>query len=248
MLVVDKMSIFYGGIQAVREVSLTVAEGEMVALIGPNGAGKSSLLNGISGIVRGCSGTVSLQGRPLQGCAAHQVARAGLIQVPEGRLVLGEQTVLENLLLGELALGKRARAQGLEQVFALFPLLRERQKQYAGSLSGGQQQMLAIGRALMGSPKVLLLDEPSLGLAPIVIEQVFGALQTLNRAGMTILLVEQNAKRALEVSNRAYVIERGRIVQQGASAAMRDDPVMMEHYLGAPLAQTTTMRREDLHA
>lgn len=248
MLVIDKLSIFYGGIQAVREVSLEIAEGEMVALIGPNGAGKSSLLNGISGVVRSSSGKVTLQGQPLQAAAAHKVARAGLIQVPEGRLVLGEQTVMENLLLGELALGRRQPTQSLEQIFDLFPILHERQKQYAGSLSGGQQQMLAIGRALMGSPKVLLLDEPSLGLAPIIIEQVFSALQKLNQAGMTILLVEQNAKRALEVSNRAYVIEGGRIVHHGISATMRDDPVMMEHYLGGPLADNSKTRREDLHA
>ena len=248
MLVVDKLSIFYGGIQAVRGVSLEVAEGEMVTLIGPNGAGKSSLLNGVSGVVRASAGTVLLQGKPLHQSAAHKVARAGLIQVPEGRLVLGQQTVMENLLLGQLALGWRQRSLGLAQVFDLFPILHERQKQYAGSLSGGQQQMLAIGRALMGSPKVLLLDEPSLGLAPIVIEQVFSALQKLNRAGMTILLVEQNAKRALEVSNRAYVIEGGCIVQQGPSAAMRDDPVMIEHYLGGTMTDSSNIGRKEHHA
>ena len=248
MLAVDKLSIFYGGIQAVREVSLEVAEGEMVALIGPNGAGKSSLLNGLSGVVRASSGTVLLQGQPLHQTAAHKVARAGLIQVPEGRLVLGQQTVMENLQLGELALGRRQQTLGLAQVFELFPILHERQKQYAGSLSGGQQQMLAIGRALMGSPKMLLLDEPSLGLAPIIIEQVFSALQKLNQAGMTILLVEQNAKRALEVSSRAYVIEGGRIVHQGRSAAMRDDPAMMEHYLGGSMAESSKIRRKEYHA
>lgn len=232
MLTVEDLTVAYGSVQAVRRVSLEVHKGEMVALIGSNGAGKSSLLNGLSGIVRSRTGHVKINGREVGSLSAHQIARIGLIQVPEGRRVLGQQTVLENLLLGRLALGKRPETHKLEDVYRIFPLLEERKRQRAGSLSGGQQQMLAIGRALMGSPEVLLLDEPSLGLAPIIVDQVFAALRTLNEAGLTILLVEQNARRALTASQRAYIIERGQIAAHGESDKLMNDNRVIESYLG----------------
>lgn len=232
MLLIDSLTVSYAGVQAVRGVSIAVAEGEMVALIGSNGAGKSSLLNGISGIVSPRSGSVTMGGRTVTGLPAYTIARMGLIQVPEGRLVLGQQSVLENLLLGRRALAGRRPEHDLKGVFALFPILEERQAQLAGSLSGGQQQMLAIGRALMGSPRVLLLDEPSLGLAPIVTDQVFSALRALNAGGLTILLVEQNARRALTASRRAYILERGSVVHEGLSAELLDDPQVTRAYLG----------------
>jgi branched-chain amino acid transport system ATP-binding protein len=204
----------------------------MVALIGSNGAGKSSLLNGLSGIISSRSGSVQMSGREIGRLSAYRIARLGLIQVPEGRHILGQQSVLENLLLGRLALGGRHEERGLEDIFKLFPILEERQRQRAGSLSGGQQQMLAIGRALMGSPQVLLLDEPSLGLAPIITDQVFAALRALNAAGLTILLVEQNARRALTASQRAYILERGQIAYFGESATLLHDQRVTESYLG----------------
>jgi len=232
MLQITDLTVSYGGVEAVRGVSLEVHQGEMVALIGSNGAGKSSLLNGLSGIVPLASGRVALEGREIGGRAAHNISRLGLIQVPEGRHILSDQSVIENLLLGRLALGGRPPAGDLDQVFSLFPILKERERQRAGSLSGGQQQMLAIGRALMGAPRVLLLDEPSLGLAPIVTDQVFAALRQLNDAGLTILIVEQNARRALTTSRRAYILERGRIAYRGESADLLEDPRVSEAYLG----------------
>ena len=247
MLSVEGLRSRYGRIEVLHGVDLEVGSGEIVTVVGANGAGKTTLLRCISGVQPASGGAIIFRGEALKAIPAHRRVALGLSQSPEGRLIFTNLTVEENLRLGAYLFADERVERDMADAFAMFPILKEKRNLPAGGLSGGQQQMLAIGRALMGSPKVLLLDEPSLGLAPIVIEQVFGALQTLNRAGMTILLVEQNAKRALEVSNRAYVIERGRIVQQGASAAMRDDPVMMEHYLGAPLTQKTTMRREDSH-
>jgi branched-chain amino acid transport system ATP-binding protein len=232
LLEVTDLRAGYSGIQALRGVSLHVAAGEMVALIGPNGAGKSTLLNCISGIVRPTAGSIVFEGHDATGQAPWLVSRLGLLQVPEGRQILPEMTVLENLQLGATALSTRPPTYSLSDVFGLFPILEERQAQYAGSLSGGQQQMLAIGRALMGGPRLLLLDEPSLGLAPVIVTQVFDALRRLNAAGLTILLVEQNAHKALEVTNRAYVIEQGRVVHQGESRALQNDPDVIAHYLG----------------
>ena len=237
MLDVGHVVAGYGGIEAVRGLSLRVPEGGMVALIGPNGAGKSTLLNTISGVVRPRSGHVRLAGTDIAGLSAHRIARLGLLQVPEGRRVLGPLSVLENLLLGRQA--ARGRPPGsLDEVFALFPVLAERRRQHAGSLSGGQQQMLAIGRALMGRPRLLLLDEPSLGLSPLMAATVFEALGRLNGAGLTMLVVEQNARRALAACPTAYVIEGGRIVAGGNSAALLDDPAVIAHYLGQ--SQETT--------
>jgi len=233
MLDVKDLKAGYRGIQALKGVSLSVAEGEMVAIIGANGAGKSTLLNCLSAIVPAGSGQILFDGQDITGWSAHQVARAGLLQVPEGRQVLADMTVRENLQLGALARGPRAAFYELDKVLALFPILAERMAQLAGTLSGGQQQMLAIGRALMGSPRVLLLDEPSLGLSPLLTQQVFQALTQLHSEGMTIVLVEQNAHRALASTQRAYVLERGAIVQQGASSVLQNDPAIIEHYLGS---------------
>ena len=234
MLSIRGLKTHYGPIQALRDVSLDVSEGSVTALIGPNGAGKSTLINTISGVLKPTGGSVRFRGQEIGGLRGHVIARQGLIQVPEGRQVLAPLSVLENLQLGRQALGSRAAVtRDLDDVFDLFPRLAERLSQRAGSLSGGEQQMLAIGRALMGRPGMLLLDEPSLGLAPIVVSQVFSAIRRLNEHGMTLLIVEQNASRALDVSNEAYVLERGRIVTSGRSATLRDDPAIRSSYLGA---------------
>ncbi len=232
MLEISDLSMSYGGIEALRGVSLKIAKGAMVALLGPNGAGKTTLLNTVCGLQKSRSGRICLDGIDLTGRATYRIAREGLIQVPEGRQVLGPMTVGENLDLGRHAAGVRGDGD-LDEIYALFPILAERREQLAGSLSGGEQQMLAIGRALMGRPRVLLLDEPSLGLAPKFATQVFAALEQLNSRGLSILVVEQNARRALSATSYAYVIENGRIVQEGASNAMADDPAIAEHYLGA---------------
>jgi branched-chain amino acid transport system ATP-binding protein len=232
MLTVANLAVAYDGIAALRGIDLEVQQGEMVALIGPNGAGKSTLLNALSGVVRPRSGSIGFAGQPLAGLRPHRISRMGLLQVPEGRQILADLTVEENLQLGTLALGGRPPRHDLAAVRALFPILGERRRQLAGSLSGGQQQMLAIGRALMGAPDMLLLDEPSLGLAPLICAQVFAALATLNAEGLTILLVEQNATRALASTTRAYVLEQGRIVHEGASADLAADGRIAAHYLG----------------
>ena len=232
MLEIRQLDVHYRGIQALRGVDLTVKKGEIFALIGPNGAGKSSLVNALSGIVPS-HGDILFEGEKLGRRAAHLRARAGIIQVPEGRRVIAPLSVAENLQLGRQAAGVRGSdAADLARVHTLFPVLKDRRDQLSGSLSGGQQQMLAIGRALMGRPKVLMLDEPSLGLAPVIVKDVFRALVQLNREGMTILLVEQNARLALQTAHRAAVLEQGRIVHQGAAADLAHDPVIADHYFG----------------
>ena len=232
MLEVSQLRAGYRGIEALRGIDLRVAEGEMIAIIGANGAGKSTLLNCLSGVVRASGGKILFDGSDITQRAPHRVSRAGLLQVPEGRQVLAEMSVRENLLLGLLARGPRAARYDLERVLVLFPILRERLQQLAGTLSGGQQQMLAIGRALMGSPRVLLLDEPSLGLSPLITQQVFAVLATLHQAGLTIVLVEQNARRALAATQRTYVLDRGSIVLQGESKTLAADEQVIAHYLG----------------
>jgi branched-chain amino acid transport system ATP-binding protein len=234
LLTVAKLTTSYSGIEAVRGASIEVREGHMVALIGPNGAGKTTLLNSVSGVVRPAAGSIMFGGFDITGWPAYRVARAGLLQVPEGRQILGPLSVEDNLELGRLATGTRQSEDGneLARVYDLFPILKERRTQVAGSLSGGEQQMLAIARALMGRPRLLLLDEPSLGLAPIIVGQVFDSLRQLNADGLTILLVEQNVERALKSSRYAYVMERGQVVHQGESAALLDDPKIAAHYLG----------------
>ena len=232
MLKITNLSASYSGISALHGVNLDVDTGEMIALIGANGAGKSTLLNCISGIVSAAAGSAAFKGAELRGKRPAAIARLGLLQVPEGRQILGDLSVQENLQLGELALGGRSATWSYDKVVDLFPVLGKRQEQRAGSLSGGEQQMLAIGRALLGAPEMLLLDEPSLGLAPIIVDQVFAVLKQLNEAGLTILLVEQNARRALGVASRAYILERGKVVREGSAAEIAADPQVVSYYLG----------------
>lgn len=232
MLTIRNLHTSYSGIHALRGTSLHVRKGEMVALIGANGAGKSTLLNSISGVVRSQAGAIEFDGQPITNQSPWLTARSGLLQVPEGRQVIADLTVLENLQVGLSAHGTRAPTYSLGDVHVLFPILHERSAQLAGSLSGGQQQMLAIGRALMGAPRMLLLDEPSLGLAPLVINQVFAAVTKINQQGLTVLLVEQNARKALELTSRAYVLDQGAIVAEGTSQALAADPNIASHYLG----------------
>ncbi len=238
MLEVEEVTTTYDGIVAVRAASLAVRQGQIVSLIGSNGAGKTTLLNTISGLLRPKSGRIRFEGSDIARLPPHEVARRGLLQVPEGRQVLGPLSVRENLMLGLLA--GRARAADpadIARIYELFPILRERQDVPAGQLSGGEQQMLALGRALMGRPRLLLLDEPSLGLAPTLVGQVFATLRRLHGEGLTILLVEQNARRALDLTDYTYVIEHGEIVREGRSAALREDPAVIAHYLGAGTRQ-----------
>ena len=232
MLEIRNLQVHYSGITALRGVSLDVAQGEVVALIGPNGAGKSTLVNAVSGIVAVSDGSIVFDGKPLHSMRPWAISGLGVLQVPEGRQVFPQLTVAENLQLGATALRRRAAETALDDVYDLFPILRERAEQLAGSLSGGQQQMLAIGRALMGSPRLLLLDEPSLGLAPVIIAQVFAALRTLKARGMTILLIEQNAALALDLSDRAYILDQGRVAMEGPAATLLDDERAAALYLG----------------
>ena len=235
MLRVEALTVWYGPVQALDGVTLRVAPGECVALLGANGAGKTTLLRTISGLERPRSGTVSLEGKPILAMPAENRVRAGLCHVPERRRIFPGLTVLENL---EVATAPWRRfgasiADDLARVFELFPRLRERRPQYGWSLSGGEQQMLAIGRALMSRPKVLLLDEPSLGLAPLLAEEVYGRLSEISRMGVTMLLVEQNTAMALSVASRAYVLEHGHVVLEGPSADLMQHPRVREAYLGA---------------
>lgn len=241
MLEIENVTTAYGGIIAVNNASLSVRQGQIVALIGSNGAGKSTLLNTISGILRPQSGRISFNGVDITALPPYRIARRGLLQVPEGRQVLGPLSVAENLNLGRMATGERSGGDDeLQRIYDLFPILRERRGLAAGQLSGGEQQMLALGRALMGRPRLLLLDEPSLGLAPTLVRQVFATLAALHRQGLTILLVEQNARRAMELSDFTYVIEHGAIVRAGKSEVLRGDPAVIAHYLGAgPYSKAT---------
>jgi len=232
-LKITDVSVAYGDIQALWDVSLEVHEGEIVALIGPNGAGKTTLMRAIAGLNPLKSGSIHLAGKALRATPAYKIAAQGVILVPEGRRLFGGLTVLDNLELG--AYSKRARAardETLKLVYELFPLLLERKNQRANTMSGGQQQMLAVGRALMGIPKLLMLDEPSLGLGPLVVENIFETIKHMNEQGVTIFLVEQNAKKALELADRAYILETGRIAGSGpAQELLRDDRVQ-QAYLG----------------
>ncbi|MGV6871943.1 ABC transporter ATP-binding protein [Pseudochelatococcus sp. B33] len=233
MLHVSDLCVSYSGIQALKSVSLDVSEGEIFALIGPNGAGKSTLLNAICGVVAAQSGSVRFLDCEILGRPAFRIARSGLLQVPEGRQVVAPLSVLENLELGRIAAADRAGGRDeIDHVYELFPILAQRRYQISGTLSGGQQQMLAIGRALMGRPRLLLLDEPSLGLAPVVVGEVFQALRRLSREGLTIFLVEQNARLALQTAHRAAVLEQGRVVMTGKASDLADDPLVADHYFG----------------
>ena len=238
MLEIEGLQTCYGGIVAIDGVTMQVPAQRMVAIIGANGAGKTTLLNTISGVLRPTRGEERFEGAGISGLPAYKISRLGVIQVPEGRQILGPLSVEENLRLGHNAARDRGGDEeaDLERALALFPILRPRLKEAAGRLSGGQQQMLAIGRALMSRPKLLLLDEPSLGLSPIVVAQVFEALRKLHAEGLTILLVEQNARLALATADYAYVMERGRIVHEGPCEQLRSDPKITELYLGASAA------------
>jgi branched-chain amino acid transport system ATP-binding protein len=233
MLELRDVHTYYGNIRALRGVSLTVPAGEIVTLIGANGAGKSTTLRTILGTVRPRSGSVSYNGHRLDGLSTDKIVRLGIAQSPEGRRIFPRMTVLENLELGAFVRADRdAIAPDLERVFTLFPRLRERVEQKGGTLSGGEQQMLAIGRALMARPTLLLLDEPSMGLAPLLVEQIFKIITEVNRQGTTMLLVEQNARMALRVAHRGYVIQTGRIVLQDAAEALLRSDLVRKTYLG----------------
>lgn len=233
VLALSGVEAFYGRIQALRGVSLTVGEGEVVALIGGNGAGKTTTLRAISGLVRAAKGSIHLRDRVITHALPDHIVRMGVVQVPEGRRIFPRMTVLENLELGAFVRTDKAGVRkDLDDVFALFPRLAERRAQKAGTLSGGEQQMLAIGRAMMAKPKVLLLDEPSLGLSPILVETIFSVIVDINKRGVPILLIEQNARKALQVASRGYVMETGTIVKEGTASALLADDDVRKAYLG----------------
>ena len=237
MLELHEVAARFGNIEALRGVSMRVEAGEIVCLIGANGAGKSTLLNVISALVPATSGSVTFAGQSLAGKKASEVVRLGVVQVPEGRLVFPDMTVEDNLEMGAYTQSRSSFEKNLPEVLQLFPILQQRRSQLAGLLSGGQQQMLAIGRALMASPRLLLLDEPSMGLAPLVIADIFRILQRLRvERGCTVLLVEQNARAALKISDRAYVLANGRITRSGLAQDLIEDREIQEHYLGKKVA------------
>jgi len=233
VLHVDAIHSFYGSIEALKGISLEVFEGEIVTLIGSNGAGKTTTLRSISGIVPPREGSIYYQGEDITGMPGHEVAGIGIAHSPEGRRIFPRMTVLENLEMGAFTRkdGAAIRAD-LDRVYEMFPRLKERAKQKAGTMSGGEQQMLAMGRALMAQPKLLLLDEPSLGLAPVIVDKIYEIIREINQQGVTILLVEQNANYALDVSARGYVLETGTVALSDKSDALRTDPRVMEAYLG----------------
>ena len=233
MLELNRINTFYGKIQALRDVSLKVEDGEIVTLIGANGAGKSTTLMSICGVIHPRSGEILFDGKPIQQLPAPEIVKRGISQVPEGRLIFPELTVRENLDLGAfLRTDKKGIADDMEYVFQLFPILRERVSQTGGTLSGGEQQMLALGRALMARPRLLLLDEPSLGLAPSIIQQIFKIIQKVNEDGTTVFLVEQNANQALHIANRGYVMENGVVVMEGKAQELLSSEKVRKAYLG----------------
>ena len=232
LLEVNDINVYYGAIHAIKGISFHVDEGEIVTLIGANGAGKSTTLKTISGLLHSKGGSITFAGKNIMTVPAHKLVAEGLAQVPEGRAVFLQMTVEENLEMGAYTRAVREVAGGLEKVYELFPRLKERQRQIAGTLSGGEQQMLAMGRALMSSPKLIMLDEPSMGLAPILVDQIFEIIKNLHAAGTTILLVEQNAQMALSVADRGYVLETGKIVTSGSGKELLDDESVKKAYLG----------------
>ena len=232
LLEVDNINVFYGAIHAIKGVSFHVDEGEIVTLIGANGAGKTTTLNTISGLLRSKTGDIKFQDKSITHIPAHAVVGEGLALVPEGRRVFLQMTVQENLEMGAFTRGGGEIEGSLKQVYELFPRLEERKKQVAGTLSGGEQQMLAMGRALMSKPRLMMLDEPSMGLAPILVEQVFEIIRSLHQAGTTILLVEQNAQMALSIADRAYVLENGQISLSGTGAELAQSEQVRKAYLG----------------
>ncbi len=236
MLSVNDINVYYGAIHALKGLSFHVEEGEIVSLIGANGAGKTTAMHTVSGLLRSKTGDITFMGESIEKMEPHRIVRLGLAQVPEGRRVFSNLTVQENLQMGAYirpATQSREVDRDLELVFKRFPRLKERRRQQAGTLSGGEQQMLAIGRALMSRPKMMLLDEPSMGLSPILVQEIFSCIREVNESGTTILLVEQNAKMALSISNRAYVLETGSIILKGKSSELLDNEQVRRAYLGA---------------
>ena len=234
MLTAKNLHVYYGAIHAIKDVSFHVDKGEIVTLIGANGAGKSTILNTISGLMRPRVGEVTFMDRNITGMAPHKVVRSGLVQVPEGRKVFAEMSVQENLEIGAYAIKDKSKIEGtLDTIFKNFPRLKERRKQLAGTLSGGEQQMLAMGRALMSDPTLLMLDEPSMGLSPILVGEILEIIQEVNRGGITVFLVEQNAKMALSIANRAYVLETGKVLMEGDAKELMDNDEVRKAYLGA---------------
>ena len=233
MLEVRNIQTYYGNIQALKNVSLTINQGEIVTLIGANGAGKTTILQTISGLLKPSEGMISFEGENLNKVPAHQIPVMGIAHVPEGRRIFAEMTVYENLQMGAYIRNDKVQIQeDMEKIFLNFPRLKERIKQIAGTLSGGEQQMLAMGRALMTRPKLILLDEPSMGLAPLLVDEIFNMIQTVNDAGTTVLLVEQNANKALHIANRAYVLETGYIKLSGNARDLLVNPEVQQAYLG----------------
>lgn len=232
MLNIEQITAGYADVTILRDVSLTVMAGQIVALIGANGAGKTTTLRTISGLLRPSTGSITFENRPIHTLPTHKIVAAGLIQVPEGRHLFPQLSVLENLRLGSYRRGKEQRAERLQEVLAMFPKLAERGSQLAGTLSGGEQQMLAIGRALMSQPALLMLDEPSLGLAPLIVQDIFRIVQQIRDTGTTILIVEQNAVQTLGIADHAYVMENGRIVLSGTGVELLDNPQIRTAYLG----------------
>jgi branched-chain amino acid transport system ATP-binding protein len=233
ILEVENLHTYYGHIHALKDVSLSVDRGEIVTLIGGNGAGKSTTLKTISGLLKPRQGSIRLEGEDLTCFPAHEVVAKGVVQVPEGRRIFGRLSVLENLELGAFSINDRKRiSDNLKKIFSLFPRLEERSRQVAGTLSGGEQQMLATGRALMSNPRVLLLDEPSMGLAPVLVDSIFDTIRQLHAGGTTILLVEQNARMALQVASRGYVLQTGRVVLSDTAENLRQNEMVRQAYLG----------------
>ena len=237
ILKVEDINVYYGSIHAIKGISFEVQEGEVVTLIGANGAGKSTTLNAVSGLLRSKTGSISFLGESLAKVPSHKVVAKGLALVPEGRRIFLQMTVQENLEMGAFTQKGSGIQQDLEMVYELFPRLKERYKQMAGTLSGGEQQMLAIGRAVMAKPEVMLLDEPSMGLAPLVVQQIFDVIKDINKMGTTVLLVEQNARKALQIADYAYVMETGKIVMEGPAQEVASNPDVMAAYLGGKKKQ-----------
>ena len=232
LLQVENVNVYYGSIHAIKNISLQVHEGEIVTLIGANGAGKSTTLNTISGLLKPKTGSVTFDGRGISGMSANKIVPLGMALCPEGRRIFQHMTVRENLEMGGYSRPKNEIEDSIEEVFQRFPRLKERRKQIAGTLSGGEQQMLAMSRALMSHPKLMMLDEPSMGLAPILVDQIFEIVKELHKAGTTILLVEQNARKALQVADRAYVLETGSITLSGTGAELASSDAVKKAYLG----------------
>jgi branched-chain amino acid transport system ATP-binding protein len=232
MLAIERLQVAYGKVQALWDVTLEVPGGQIVALVGANGAGKTTLLKTVSGLLRRQSGSITYDGKHIEASSPPEIVKHGVVHVPEGRKLFPEMTVIDNLLMGAYTIPQSERPQRLERVYSVFPVLKERQKQIAGTLSGGEQQMVAIGRGMMAGPKLLMLDEPSLGLAPRLVEEVFGVITEINRLGVTVLLVEQNTQHALDLAHKGFVMELGKIALSGSGSELLANSDVRKAYLG----------------